>query len=140
MAIYLALASAVVSWNAPRRSRPSPEALCVLGLRCTEFDLEAILVLQVGGVVLVAAGVRMLVREQQLPAVRLRGRRDLIDVAAGAGVEREMVEAWATSIVLLGAQIRRLLDHDVGVSESPTPPVIPLLERRIAELGQEPGP
>src|SRR5262249_25855704 len=67
-----------------------------------QFDLVAGLVLQVGGVVLGAAGVRVAVREQQRPAVFRGGRDDGVDVRARTGVEREMVDTGCEAVVGTG--------------------------------------
>jgi hypothetical protein len=105
-----------------------------------ELDLEAIGVGEVGGVVIGPASVRMPVGEQQRPAECRSFSSKAVDVLAGSGVEREMVQSGSQPVVLSGGQRGRLLDHEISGAEAPAAPVRPLLERRVSKLHEEPSP
>jgi hypothetical protein len=62
---------------------------CLAGDR---LDLEAVGIGEVGGVMVLAAGVRMYLGEQQRPAGSRARRREGIDASAVARVKREMVQ------------------------------------------------
>src|SRR6266571_2055188 len=64
-----------------------------------EFYLEAIIVLQVGRVVLIAARMRVPVGEHQPPAVALCVRGQLIQHGLGGDVEREMIHPWPAAVM-----------------------------------------
>jgi len=67
-----------------------------------EFDLEAVAIGEVGGVVVVAAGVGVRLGEQQRPAVDWARRGEGIDTGAVACVEGEMVHPRPEPVVAGG--------------------------------------
>src|SRR5215469_3217773 len=105
-----------------------------------QLDLEPVGVLQIGGVVLGSAGVRMPVGKHQLPAVQLGVPGQLVDMILAGGVEREMIQARAQPIVPGRRACRRLLNDYVNTPRSPAPATWPVLKQPVAELGQEPAP
>ncbi len=77
----------------------------VLGGR-TEFDLEAIAVLEVGGVVAISSGERVAVNEHESPAVRFGLNNKPIEIDSCACMEREVVYPRPTAIVFTSGQGR----------------------------------
>src|SRR5262249_40980750 len=89
-------------------------------------------VLQVGGVVLGAAGVRVAVREEQRPAVGGGGAYQLVQALSLAGVVGDVVDPRVEPGVLVPVLRRRLLDEEVDVA-------LGMRARGLAELGQLPS-
>jgi hypothetical protein len=81
----------------------------------------------------------MVLREQQRPPVPGGGGDQPIGLAPGAGVEGEVVQARAPPVVPAVGERRGLLDDDVGLAEQPAAPVIPVLERLVAERLEQPA-
>ncbi|WP_455568647.1 hypothetical protein [Streptomyces griseorubiginosus] len=69
-----------------------------------EFDFEAVVVLQVGGIVLCAAGVGVPIGEHQMPAVLSGVGRQLLDRGRVFDVEGQMVQSGAAAVVPFGGQ------------------------------------
>jgi hypothetical protein len=90
--------------------------------------------------VLGAAGVGVTVTEHEGPAVFRGLGGELVDLAAGAGVEGEVVQAGAEAVVIGGGHGRRLLDDEVGAVEVPAAAALPVLELLVAEAGEKPAP
>jgi len=84
---------------------------------CDELNLVAVVVFQVGGVVVRTAGERMSVLEHQVPALSSCVLNQLVKASAGSGVEREVVDPGAASLVRALDQRWGLLEHDVGRAE-----------------------
>src|ERR1700758_2907352 len=105
-----------------------------------EFDLVAVRVGQVGGVVSRAAGVGMLVGEEHAPAVLFGLLNEGVEAGAATRVEREVVQAGAGPVVAGGGHGGRLLDDEVGAAEPPAAAIWPVLELLVAEPGEQPPP
>ncbi len=71
-----------------------------------EFDFVVVGVAEVSGVVILAAGVRVRVGEQQDPAVGRRGVGEEVEISRVAGVEGEVVHSWTLPIMLGRGQSR----------------------------------
>jgi hypothetical protein len=96
-----------------RRSATAVQALYLL-LRCAELYFEAVVVLEVGGVVIWSACVRVMVLEHHGPTVVDRLVSEAINVGSIASVEREVVHAGSPSFVAKANDVGRLLHNDVG--------------------------
>ena len=83
----------------PRRRRHRPDRGSLLGWGGDEFDLVAVLVFQVGGVMLLTARVGVKVGEHQPPAVTQRPGDQVLHTVAGGDVEGQVVEAGAAPVV-----------------------------------------
>jgi hypothetical protein len=81
------------------------------GPRGYELDLIAVGVDQVGGVMVGPAGVRVLVRKHERPAMEWGGTRERVDITACTRMEGEMVEPRAATLVTAGDHRGRLFDH-----------------------------
>lgn len=104
-----------------------------------EFDLEAVAVLEIAGLVIWAASVGVTIGEQQRPPV-IGGVGDkLVELCRVADVEGEMIEPGTASVMTVGGQRGGLLDNDVRIAELPAASAVPMLVRRVAECGQEPS-
>src|SRR5699024_5698949 len=101
---------------------------------------EPVAVDQVGGVGVGAAGVRVLLGEELVPAVGRRALDELIEPFGSPGVEGEVVQAGAGALVLGGGHVRRLLDDEVSHAQTPAAPTGPFLELLITKLAQQPAP
>lgn len=64
-----------------------------------ELDFVAVVVLEIGGVVVGAAGEGMPVAEHELPAVLTGTVDQMVEGAAGAGVKGEVVELGSAPLV-----------------------------------------
>ena|ERR1017187_3747297 len=90
----------------PGRADPGPllgcqEESCSAG---DEFDLEAVGVDEVGGIVVLAAGVGVGLGEQQRPAMGRPRRGEGVDAGPVARVEREMVHPRPEPVVAVGGK------------------------------------
>jgi hypothetical protein len=65
-----------------------------------DFGFESIRDLKVSGVVLRSPSVRMSIREEQGPAMAWRISDKAVDFTTAASVEGQMVQSWATSIMV----------------------------------------
>jgi hypothetical protein len=103
-----------------------------------EFDLEAVAVLEVAGVVIGAASVGMAVGEQQRPPVVGGVGDERVELGHVADVEGKVVEPGTASVINVAGQRGGLFDDDVGVAELPAASLVPLLVGRVAESGEQP--
>lgn len=110
--------------------RASNTLLTIIGIRVNrdEFDFEPVVVLQVGGVVLSAAGLWMPFGEHQVTAVLGCVSRQFLDCGGVFDVEGQVVQPWAAAVVLFGAEGQRLLDDQVGRPEPPAAAAVTALE------------
>src|SRR5579872_1824125 len=128
------------AWAA-RRSAPSrPASAGPRLLDGDELRFEAVLVLEIGGVMVWPAGVRVPVSEQRAPAVLDRLAGQLVHSRPAGHVEREMVQPGTAPVVGGRSKRRRLLDHDVGRSGLPAPPGRPVLVLLVVHLSEQPPP
>src|SRR5450830_1296468 len=87
-----------------------------------------------------AAGVRVLLREERLPAVAAALLDEAVHMLPLSGVECEVVQPGKGALVPAAAQGRGLFGHDVAPAEPPAAPEIPVLVRSVAETFQNPAP
>ena len=106
-------------WTRSRPGSARPSSAGARRLGATSSTSNPSRVLQVGGVVALAAGVRVAVGEHQPPAVARRDRHQLLHLVLVGHVEGEVVQARAAPVVTARGAVRRLLEDDVGV---PGPP------------------
>ena len=104
-----------------------------------ELDLEVVAVGEETGVMVRSSGVGMKVREQQSPSVVGGVGDETVDFGCGTGVESEMVQSGAKSIMDIARERGGLFDHDVSVTEHPAAAVFPVLVLLVSKGFEEPA-
>ncbi len=81
--------------------------------RRTELDFETVLVLELGGVVIPSARVRVTVCEHHRPTMLDAHAHETVNVGPVTDVKRKVVHARGSSLVEMAGEICRLLYDDV---------------------------